>query len=70
MPIPEQFAEVLRGVENQTYQTAWSLPGRFYVDEEWFNIENQRLFSQQWVCVGRVEELENPGDFGRSHIPG
>jgi len=70
MPIPEQFAKVLRGVENQTYQTAWSLPGRFYVDDEWFNIENQQLFAQQWVCVGRVEELENPGDFFTCEIAG
>jgi Rieske 2Fe-2S family protein len=33
-----------------------------YVSEEWFQRERERVFSRQWFCVGREEELPAPGD--------
>lgn len=33
-----------------------------YVSPDWFESERDRLFSEQWFCVGREEELQDPGD--------
>jgi Rieske 2Fe-2S family protein len=40
-----------------------SLPGRDYHSQEIFELERERIFHAKWVCVGREEQLPNPGDF-------
>ncbi|MEM9044924.1 MAG: aromatic ring-hydroxylating dioxygenase subunit alpha [Pseudomonadota bacterium] len=40
-----------------------SLPGRFYVDEAFFEYECQTLLRRAWHSVGRADELPNPGDY-------
>ena len=39
------------------------LPGRYYASEEVFEAETQRIFYGRWVCVGREEQIPNPGDY-------
>lgn len=39
------------------------LPGWCYVSEEWYAREIDTLFRKDWLCVGRVERIPNPGDF-------
>lgn len=38
-----------------------TLPGRYYYDPAIYAREQERLFSTLWVCVGRAEELPEPG---------
>lgn len=38
-------------------------PGYVYSDPAVLALEKERLFMKDWLCVGRVEELQNPGDF-------
>lgn len=33
-----------------------------YVTPEWFDREREKVFSNQWFCVGRKEEIGLPGD--------
>lgn len=42
---------------------ACTLPGRYYASEEVFRDEAERIFYNQWVCVGRAEQIPNPGDY-------
>lgn len=42
---------------------ARTLPARFYVDHACFMREVEALFRQMWVCAGRLEEIERPGQF-------
>ena len=39
------------------------LPGWCYVSEEWYAREIDTLFRKDWLCVGRAEQIPNPGDF-------
>ncbi|MDX1400807.1 MAG: aromatic ring-hydroxylating dioxygenase subunit alpha [Kiloniellales bacterium] len=39
------------------------MPGIFYTSPEFLELERAHLFQREWVCLGRVEELENPGDY-------
>ncbi len=52
-------------VENQhrSYGEARSMPGAFYADPQMLAFEKQHLFGSEWICVGRVEEIPQPGDF-------
>src|SRR5271167_1331231 len=38
-------------------------PGYVYGSEEVLKLEKEKVFMKDWVCVGRVEELEKPGDY-------
>lgn len=40
-----------------------TLPGRFFYDPDIFAREQDRLFSQMWVCVGRADALSAAGDY-------
>jgi len=42
---------------------ASTLPGRYYYDAAIYEQEMERIFSQMWVCVGRVETLSDPGTY-------
>lgn len=40
-----------------------SLPTRCYRDEKFYQLEKKHLMRAGWLCVGRIEQLKNPGDF-------
>jgi len=40
-----------------------TLPTSWYRSETVFAIEKERIFCREWVCVGREEELTQPGAF-------
>ncbi len=42
---------------------AATLPAEFYVAEARFRHEMDRLFAARWLCAGRVEQVEAPGQF-------
>jgi phenylpropionate dioxygenase-like ring-hydroxylating dioxygenase large terminal subunit len=42
---------------------AESLPPACYTDLEFFEFEKDALFYREWLCVGREEWLEKPGDY-------
>ena len=39
------------------------LPGYVYASPEIYAAEKEAIFMKDWLCVGRVEEVENPGDY-------
>ena len=39
------------------------LPGYIYSSPEVYRRANENFFMKDWLCVGRVEEVENPGDY-------
>ena len=40
-----------------------TLPRAAYVDAAFFAEERERIFVREWLCVGREEELPNPGEY-------
>jgi Rieske 2Fe-2S family protein len=42
---------------------ASTLPGRYYYDPAIYALEQERIFSNMWVCVGRAESLNDAGAF-------
>ena len=46
------------------------LTARQYTDPEVFEVERERIFDRQWFCVGRSEELPEPGSFLQRDVPG
>ncbi len=40
-----------------------TLPGRFYTSAEVYALELERIFYRRWLCMGRSDQIPNPGDF-------
>ena len=40
-----------------------TLPGRYYYDPAIYDREQERIFSQMWVCVGRADAISNVGAY-------
>jgi len=47
-----------------------TLPARYYTDPEIFSREMETFFRGMWVCAGREEQVENPGDYFLSEVAG
>jgi Rieske 2Fe-2S family protein len=42
---------------------AHTLPGRYYAAPEVYAAEQERIFGERWVCVGRGEQAAGPGAY-------
>ncbi len=46
------------------------LPGYIYTSPEVYEMEIEKIFMKDWLCVGRVEEYKNAGDYNAMRIAG
>jgi len=46
-----------------TLPTVHTLERQYYTSEAIFQAELERIFYKNWICVGRVEQIPNPGDY-------
>lgn len=60
--LTDQFFDSFANSRLDTLE-AETLPPACYINEEFFQFERAALFQREWLCVGRVEWLEKPGDF-------
>lgn len=44
-------------------QQAYTLPGRYYTSGEIYAHEQERIFGGSWICIGRQEQIADPGDY-------
>jgi phenylpropionate dioxygenase-like ring-hydroxylating dioxygenase large terminal subunit len=51
-------------------EKARGLPPQAYLSEEFYQLELEHLFRRDWICVGREEEAENPGDYFTIELAG
>ncbi len=55
---------VLRGAERvgEPFATAELFPAEAYTGEDFWRFERWALFEHEWLCVGHVNQVPNPGD--------
>ena len=39
-----------------------TLPSSWYLQENIFELEREHIFFKEWICVGREEQVAEPGD--------
>lgn len=52
------------------FSTARGLPPAVYADEQFFRFEKEAVFGREWLCVGRVDQIREPGDFFTTTLAG
>jgi Rieske 2Fe-2S family protein len=61
-------AELARSLE--PLEAARHAAGFVYASPEVFDLEKERLFMKDWLCVAREEEIERPGDYLTHNVMG
>ena len=61
--LSDELAAPLRRALEADYEHAFAMPGAFYLSEDLLAIERAQLFGREWICVGRADEIPEPGDF-------
>ena len=45
------------------------IPIEPYISEDYFKLEQERVFRKVWLNVGRIEQIPNPGDYFVKDLP-
>jgi phenylpropionate dioxygenase-like ring-hydroxylating dioxygenase large terminal subunit len=48
---------------NRTVETAETLPPATYTSQAFFDLEVEKIFKKEWLCVGHVSEVAKEGDY-------
>lgn len=56
-----QLLDSLKAYSDKAYRH--SLPPAFYTSNDWLEHETEHLLKQEWLCLGRIDEVANPGDY-------
>src|SRR4051812_25274654 len=49
---------------------AMTLPGEYFVSPQYFAAEIQKIFSEEWICVGHESQIPKPGDYFLRELAG
>ncbi len=66
MTVSSHTTEILRGlaqVAQSALDEACTVPPAIYSSEEIARLEQERIFSQEWLCPGLAADIPNPGDY-------
>ena len=55
----------LARVASLPMQDATTIPAAAYASEAFLALELEEIFAKEWVCVGRLEEVPEAGDYRR-----
>jgi phenylpropionate dioxygenase-like ring-hydroxylating dioxygenase large terminal subunit len=50
------------------FETARAMPRSVYMSDEFLQQERNHVFTKDWVCVGRIDQFENAGDYVTADI--
>ncbi|MEM7059230.1 MAG: SRPBCC family protein [Pseudomonadota bacterium] len=53
----------LKAMVATPFETSSAIPKSAYTSEAFLDRELQDIFKQEWVCVGRTDQLAKPGDY-------
>jgi choline monooxygenase len=67
MATPTTLASLIKAEELAAVQRpeleASNLPPHYYWSPEIYELELERIFLREWICLGRADEIPNVGDF-------
>jgi phenylpropionate dioxygenase-like ring-hydroxylating dioxygenase large terminal subunit len=70
--ITTEVRRILADFQDSTgpLETALTPPPEIYTSDEFWNWEREAVFAREWNCVGREDEIPNPGDFFTVDVAG
>ncbi len=66
----DDIREALRNVASLTHDDATVMPAAYYTSDDFAALEAEHLFRRDWVCLGRADEINEPGEFFTTEVVG
>lgn len=66
----QSLRQHLSDLTSRSKDDAHSMPSHFYTSEDFLDLEKEHIFRKEWVCVGHVGEIAEPGDFYTTELVG
>ena len=64
--IRNELAEIKKIPADQ----ARNMSSSYYTSPEFLTLEEEHIFRKQWICIGHIGEIPNPGDFYTTELVG
>ena len=58
-----QLLDLLSTYRTRSISQAVALPPTAYASQELYELERERIFEREWLCIGREEQIASPGDY-------
>ena len=62
--------EALTKVKSTPIDQAMVMPAAYYTSDDFMHLEADHIFRKDWVCLGRADELKEPGDYYTTELIG
>ena len=62
-PETTQLLDALRATAARPLEDALAFPPKCYVSEDFLALEREKIFYSEWHCIGRADELAEPGSY-------
>ena len=59
----DAIVQALRDGRGQTVETSETLPPPVYNSQDFFDLEVEKIFRRDWICVGHVSQVADVGDY-------
>ena len=66
----DSVVKMLNESAKKSFEDATPIPAAVNHSVEFYNHEQDRIFNQEWICIGRTDELPNTGDYLTHDIAG
>lgn len=60
----------LKAAAERPFDDAVAMPPSVYTSESVLDLELQRIFRREWICIGRASAIDKPGDYLTADIAG
>ena len=68
--MPYEILKELSRIASKPFSQARCLPPSAYLSDEFLELEVQYVFQDSWICIGRLDDIPEQGDFVTSSIVG
>lgn len=65
-----EVREALTRVKSTPIDQATVMPAGYYTSDDFMQLEAEHIFRKDWVCLGRADELKEPGDYYTTELIG
>lgn len=66
----ETLRQELTALKSLDRERARTMPPAFYTSSDFLELEKEHIFRREWICLGHVGEIPNPGDFFTTELVG
>lgn len=65
-----EIREALTRVKSTPIDQAFVMPAAYYSSADFMQLEADHIFRKDWVCLGRADEVKEPGDYYTTELIG